>query len=350
MKKTLVALGLMVLGSIAVASLWLIYRPSSASTPPVVYQKVLGVPQAHSPDANPPTLPLDLIFAGPSKGLIARQENGQIKLWDIATGETQSIGETEGLFAYCPARQRMLYSQNGETYLRRLHEADGRLIVKAPHSYGAWSEDCGYLALAQQEANQVEVREGGNGTLLSVAETSMPVRNGLALSRDGSALAAAIGTYSTSNGHKTGIQFFEVAQGGKLKAGANYGADFDILGLWRMIFTAGGDELVTGAQKDDRSGLRRLAATETEVVWRRDGFAAYWVRAIALSPDGEVLASGDEKGFLRLWDAKNGEKLYEGQTGLVIQSLGYSADGRHLAVGLWNSTIGIVNVGSMIEP
>ena len=83
-------------------------------------------------------------------------------------------------------------------------------------------------------------------------------------------------------------------------------------------------------------------------IWKHRGFASYWVRALALSPDDQFLATGDEKGWLRVWKPETGEKLYEGTTGLVIQSLAFSDDGRRLAAALWDSTIRIVEVDKLV--
>ncbi len=92
------------------------------------------------------------------------------------------------------------------------------------------------------------------------------------------------------------------------------------------------------------------AASQSGAVnWGQDGFASYWVRALAVSPDGSILVSGDEKGMLRVWNIQTGAKITERRTGLVIQSLAFSEDGTQLAVALWDSTVGIVGMRNLLD-
>jgi WD40 repeat protein len=54
----------------------------------------------------------------------------------------------------------------------------------------------------------------------------------------------------------------------------------------------------------------------------------------AFSPDGKTLASGDEKGTIKLWDVPSGKELasFAGHAGEVL-CLAISADGKVLAPG-----------------
>jgi WD40 repeat protein len=63
------------------------------------------------------------------------------------------------------------------------------------------------------------------------------------------------------------------------------------------------------------------------------------IRSIALSPDGSILAAGSRDGVVRLWDVATGvlrqrlEKHKGAQSGHELYAVGFSADGKHLAVG-----------------
>ncbi|NNF80006.1 MAG: hypothetical protein HKN05_18440 [Rhizobiales bacterium] len=90
--------------------------------------------------------------------------------------------------------------------------------------------------------------------------------------------------------------------------------------------------------------MRSFETTTGSEEWHQQGFRSNWVRALAISPDGAKLISGDEKGKLRIWDAATGQRLNSYETGLVVQSMAFSADGERLAVALWDGTIKILKL------
>jgi tetratricopeptide (TPR) repeat protein len=66
-----------------------------------------------------------------------------------------------------------------------------------------------------------------------------------------------------------------------------------------------------------------------------------YVRALAFQPDGQVLASGDYSGLVRLWDTATGREIGRPLAqGEIVLSLTYSPDGKILAVGLAEDNTG----------
>ncbi len=68
--------------------------------------------------------------------------------------------------------------------------------------------------------------------------------------------------------------------------------------------------------------------------------------AVAVSPDGELLASGGGDWLIRLWEMDTGEPVGEplgGHTNAVI-GLAFSPDGQTLVSGSWDGTIQLWDV------
>jgi WD40 repeat protein len=67
--------------------------------------------------------------------------------------------------------------------------------------------------------------------------------------------------------------------------------------------------------------------------------------AVALSPDGALLATAASDQLVRFWDVATGEvrHVLQGHTGMV-RALAYSPDGRRLASGGYDQTVRVWNV------
>jgi WD40 repeat protein len=66
---------------------------------------------------------------------------------------------------------------------------------------------------------------------------------------------------------------------------------------------------------------------------------AFSLRAVAISPDGKVIASGSNKGSIRLWEADTGRELrvIPAHSSAVV-GLAFSSDGKKLASASWDRT------------
>ena len=300
----------------------------------IAAQTVLGEPAPHNNRKRPPTLAMDLAFTAGGDAILLRRQNGSVEKWAIATETFEVIAIDMKAFAYCGAGDLLALS-NAQS-ARVLNGAE----VTASHpafTYADWSANCATLAMT---ADAWIKTVGPNNNVSQVY--GIPARNGLRLSTDGKTIIAATGTYSDENGHDGYI--LQILNG---KPSPPLREDNAVLGMWRIATGADGRVFV-GSQSDGKSGLRAYDA-DGKALWRQEGFASYWVRGIDQSEQANIVASGDEHGWLRLWRRDTGEKLGEINTGLVIQALAFSPDGDRLAASLWDSTVHVFDVDALLR-
>ena len=323
----------------------LLSSEAGQSVVPLSFERILGSPGTQDTLERRPDLALHLSWTQDSNEILARQQDGNVVSWDVSSGDARAVARTQAVYAYCPAEARLVVNIENDAVLLGLQDGLFRKISDGRHDHAAFSADCSTLAIAREDEARVRLLRGEHW---EEVRTEQPVRNSLMLSLDGAFLAAAGGTYSAEDGHRTLLEVFDVSElpGQRTARVAN---PDEILGLWSMAFSADGSGLMLGSQVLGQSGLRHIATRSGKTVWGRDGFDAYWVRALAASPDGILIATGDENGMLRVWEVDSGVMISEFSTGMVIQSLAFSTDGRRLAVGLWDSTIGIAVADTLVN-
>ena len=309
----------------------------------------LGTPGNHSPSGRLPNLPMDLVFDQANGRIISRQDNGAVMSWDIKAGTSSRLAPDSKLFAYCQPRQLLLQQRDADVVLFDVKNQQYKRVMDGVYHHAAWDKDCSTFAVASEDNNVIRRWKTQDLARHAIIHTVEPIRNGLAMSPDGQFIAAAEGKYTEGVGHQTRLEIFKTGDGGDFLRGNVDNRPAAIMGMWTMRFSPDGRCLVVGSQINAKSGVRCFSPQSGELLWRKEGCESYWVRAIATSPDGKLVATGDEKGHLRLWDAMTGRKLYDGKANLVIQTVAFSDDGKQLAIAFWDSTIGIANLADMIK-
>lgn len=100
----------------------------------------------------------------------------------------------------------------------------------------------------------------------------------------------------------------------------------------RQVFTA-----------SDAGQIRRFgwkAASDTPEIVGSHDFPA---QALALSPDGRFLASGDREGFIKIWDLETGSQSTSGPRRTGIETLKWSPDNQRLAAGVRYSQVEVLD-------
>ncbi|VXD24427.1 Serine/Threonine protein kinase with WD40 repeats [Planktothrix serta PCC 8927] len=87
-------------------------------------------------------------------------------------------------------------------------------------------------------------------------------------------------------------------------------------------------------------GAIRIWDLKTDAEPRTIAAHSSWVKALAISPDGKILASGSNDKTIRLWDLKEGNRMrtIEGHTE-GVNAIAFSPDGQTLASGSDDQTI-----------
>ena len=312
----------------------------------------LGEKQPPRLDKLLPDVARQMVFNRDSTKLIAKGMGGTIVEWDIQTRQKREIGNThtKRWFAYAISTDQLLVRKADDNItIFSVRSGDEALLTSGQYESGSLSAD-GTLAVLSKGDNEVEVWQLAEQMPKTVAgqefakklktlQTRFPVRNGLTLSENGRFIAAAEGSYRDGEGHRTIIEVWNTTDENPIQV-FNTG---EILGVWNVLFSPDATMLAVDTQKNAQSGIRVWEIGTGRKLLTKSGFEAYWTRALAFSPSGKYLVSGDEASHLRVWDIAKGESVIWETYPTGIQALVFSPNGDYLAVALWDATIQILH-------
>jgi WD40 repeat protein len=252
-----------------------------------------------------------------------KKEKYSLRLWDAATGKELRRcelpkNEPPTCFAFSPQADKLVAAV-AETDTFVFDVQSGKVLQRLPHYWAS------RVAYAPDGKAVVSVR----GATVRRWDPDTGKERGLEFV-----------------GHQAGVTALALAPGGKLAASG--GED---IRLW---------DLATGKQ------VRRIAAPGTALAFSPDGKSLasvgkgsktihVWeaatgkelfkltgprlLRAVVFSPDGKLMASGDEQATVRIWDVATRKQLHEIdlRCGADSLSLAFSPDSKSLAcAGGWN--------------
>jgi RNA polymerase sigma factor (sigma-70 family) len=309
---------------------------------------------------------------GPPVARAARKGKEEVPLWSqkSLTGHT---GAVQCLAFGSPGRSRTILASAGADGTIRLWDVgDGKTkaILRGhtgPVRALASSRDGGVLASAGEDGT-ILLWDLGSGTRKRCLEAEKRAGTCLALSADGKRLASgaatgAIQLWDVATGRNTcclsgdedgtlGLVFSP--DGETLASGSQDGT----IEMWDVASGKEKDALDLGCPKASDSGACYLAFSpdSKSIVALRNTTITLWdvttgkeklrlqqkkeVCGLAISPDGKLLASGNDDNTVQLWDAATGKKraVLDGHSGGVL-CVAFSPDGKVLASAGSDNTV-----------
>ena len=316
------------------------------------------VRQMLSPEGYPEVLNMD--FSPDGQTLASSSGSDTVRLWDVNTGTLLRTFNDEPAWQYSAHINSMRFSPDGQTlvsasqaetrrgnhkfYTIRLWDvATGEplktLTVNTDSDSSlCWSPDGQTLAMGSLDST-IRLWDIASGEPFKMLIAHTDVVFSLCWSADGQMLASASqdGTIQlwdvatglpqhTFTGHTSRVSsLYWRGDGQTLVAGY----DDSRVRLWDAV-TSMPRHTFVGRTEDGRS----LSSSEDR-------------RAVSLSADGQLLASGNDDTTILLWDVATGalRQTFPGHT-KHVSSLCFSADGRLLASGSWGETIRLWDVAT----
>ena len=310
------------MGFILTVLTWIVYVQTTDTVGPVRTASADQVLKASA--VKLPGEGLDLFaFSPDGKTLASTNANGQIVLWNVASGQARLTlpGQVENSVS------RLVFSPDGNTLASvsdnsiRLWDAiSGNVLLSLPGSVFvtdlAFSPNGRILATVGQDAH-ITLRNSQSGSIIQILTGDPSGVNAIEFSPDSKTLAAG--------SQDARIKLWDSATGlEKTSLPGVVGA-----AVTDLVYSPNG-KILAAVSQDARITLWDSQSGSTTQVLSGDPSG---VNAIAFSPDSKILAAGGQNAQIKLWDTATGleQARLPGESGVAVTGLVFSPDGKSLA-------------------
>ena len=292
-------------------------------------------------------------FSPDGKFIVSGSDGQTVKLWSVETHQCLQTFQ-----AYRNAIWSVSFSPNGKHLVSGNEDKTVRLWdletekYKTLEGHGNWVrsvvfDSSGNRIVSGSEDKTVKIWDSETGKEIRTFKKQEHRLWAVAFSPNGKFIASsgegpAVNLYSAStdecidlHGHTDGIWAIAFSSDGALIAS---GSDDKTVKLWDVE-----EAWISNDSAKSSANFISLPLEE-----EKDKGHEHWVRSLAFSPDGQILASGSEDKTIKLWDVKTGKYLntFKGHDD-KIRSVAFSPNGKLIASGsddqlvmLWNADTG----------